>query len=203
MMKPSVAGVILCGGLNSRMGGCNKAFIKLAGARLLDRPVDTLSTRFSEILLVARDPGIKNPWGIRIVNDIIEIRSPLSGIHAGLMNMSADYAFCTGCDAPFLERRVIDILVEEIEPGVDVIVPFSDTYYQPLCAIYSRRCAGIIEEQLSRGDLKVDNLYDSVSLKKIPYEKIQQVDQNLISFFNVNTVEDLQGAEQILNGSIL
>jgi molybdopterin-guanine dinucleotide biosynthesis protein A len=182
------------------MKGKNKAYLKIGGSQFIDRVAGTLKEYFNEMLLVTKDPAAypRVPKDIRIIKDISDIHSPLSGIHAGLSNTVADFAFCIGCDTPFLKREVVEILVHEIEPWADIIVPYSGTYYQPLCAIYSKRCAPLIEAQLNEGDLKVDNLFARVRIKTIPYETFQQVDKELISFFNVNSPEDLQYAEQLL-----
>jgi molybdopterin-guanine dinucleotide biosynthesis protein A len=199
-MTVTCSGIILSGGLNSRMKGKNKAYLKIDGARFLDRVAGILRECFNEILLVTKEPAAYTQLqkDIKIIKDISDIHSPLSGIHAGLSNTAADFAFCIGCDTPFLKREVVEILVQEIEPRADIIVPYSGTYYQPLCAIYSKRCAPLIEAQLSEGDLKVDNLFAAAKIKTIPYEAFQKEDKELISFFNVNSPEDLQYAEQIL-----
>ena len=82
-MEISVAGMILAGGLNSRMGGYNKAFLRLGNSLLLNRILATLKYNFSEILLITRDSEKYSQWEFQIVNDVFEARSPLSGIHAG------------------------------------------------------------------------------------------------------------------------
>ena len=197
-MATKCAGIILSGGLNTRMKGKNKAYLEIGGSQFLDRVANTLKNNFDEILLVTKDPSAYNPKDIKIIKDILEANSPLSGIHAGLSNMEADYAFCIGCDTPFLMGEAVEILVNEIEPNADVIVPYSGTYFQPLCAIYSKRCAPLIEGQLSKNDLKVDNLFSKIRIKTIPYEIFQQVDEDLISFFNVNSPDDLHYAKQLL-----
>ncbi len=191
--------IILAGGLNTRMGGRNKAFLRLGNRSFLERIVDTLSCCTDTQILSTREPEVYKKWDLEIVSDRFEFRSPLAGIHAGLVHMRAEYAFCTGCDAPLLKREVVQLLVDAIEPGVDVVVPFSGTYYQPLCAIYSKRCVPIIEEQLIKGDLKTDRLFDRVVLHTIPYETLQTVDPDLMSFFNVNTLQDLDTATQMLH----
>lgn len=182
------------------MKGKNKAYLEIGGSRFIDRVAGTLRKCFNEILLVTKDPAAytRVQKDIKIIKDISDIHSPLSGIHAGLSDMEADFAFCIGCDTPFLKKAVVEILVNEIEPGADVVVPYSGTYFQPLCAVYSKRCAALIEARLSEGDLKVDNLFAAVRIKTIPYETFQKADEDLISFFNVNSPEDLQYAEQLL-----
>jgi molybdenum cofactor guanylyltransferase len=190
--------IILAGGRSSRMEGRNKAFAEIGGVPLIDRVIDTLTPLFEEVCIVSKDASVFNRPGLKVVEDILDVRSPLSGIHAGLASISTEYAFCVGCDTPFLKRDVVEILLAAIEPEADVIVPFSGIYHQPLCAVYSKRCVPIIEAQLKNGDMKVDHLFERVHLKTIPYEKFEINDQNLLSFFNVNAPSDIQYAERLI-----
>ena len=198
MNSDACAGIILSGGLNTRMNQRNKAFLQLGGHGFLDRVLVTLKALFSEIILVTKNVSFYEGWDLKIVKDIFDVHSPLAGIHAGLANTEADYVFCIGCDTPFLKSAVIELLMNELEPGVDIIVPVSGSYFQPLCAVYSQKCRTIIEKQLRAGDLKIDRFFDKVVVKKIPYEKFKAVDPDLLSFFNVNTPEDFQQAEKLL-----
>ena len=196
-MTQTCAGIILSGGLSSRMQGINKSFLEIGGIRFIDRVIDTLNALFDEILIVAKDASLYKRFDLRIVEDILKIYSPLSGIHAGLANITADYAFCIGCDTPFLKKKVVDILINTIEPGVDVIVPFSGIHYQPLCAIYSKRCIPLIEAQLIAGDFKIDNLFAKINVRTVSYERFKTVDSRLFSFFNVNSPADLKEAKRL------
>ena len=182
------------------MKGRNKAYLEIGGIRFVDRIIKVFRACFDEILLVTKDPAAYNRLAedIRTIRDISDIQSPLSGIHAGLSDIDSGYAFCIGCDTPFLKKEVVEILIEEIDPAADIIVPYSGTYYQPLCAVYSKRCVLFIEAQLRDGDPKVDNLFAEVKVKTVPYEKFQTVDKNLISFFNVNSPEDFEYAKRLL-----
>jgi molybdopterin-guanine dinucleotide biosynthesis protein A len=198
-IKSNCAGVVLTGGLNTRMAGQNKAFLKIRDKAFLDIIIDVLSCCFSECLIATREPELYLNRRVKTVTDIFSVRTPLAGIHAALINMKADYAFCTSCDTPFLKPDVIQILISEIEPGVDVVVPASEEYYQPLCAVYSKQCAGLIEDQLNSEELKADRLFEKIRLKTVSYEKFRKVDSRLLSFFNVNTPEDLVHAEQSVN----
>lgn len=129
--------------------------------------------------------------------DRLNIRSPLTGIHAGLLSMPGDYALVTSCDTPLLKREVVARLLAELEPGVDVVVPASGTYFQPLCALYARRCAPVIEEILDEGEVKVDRLFARVRVKPVDYRHFKAVDPELISFFNVNSPADLETAKRL------
>lgn len=194
--QPTCSAIILAGGLNSRMEGRNKAFLEVGGQTILDRLLSTLGEVFDEILLVTRQPSNYKdlPNKIKVVTDIYDKRSSLTGVHAGLTYSEAFFAFIVGCDTPFLAPAVVRLLIDEIEPTSDVIVSSFDTYYEPLCAIYSKRCLPYIEAQLNTDDFKIVNFFDKVNLKTIPPEKLKKVDPDLHSFFNVNTPEAYQAS---------
>lgn len=193
-MQTLCAGIILSGGLNSRMEGRNKAFLDFGGRSFIDRILSVLEECFDQLLLVTRQAEMYDSQPVRIVEDIFNLRTPLTGIHSGLVNMTADYGFVTSCDTPLLKSELVRMLVSEIDAHVDIVAPASGSYFQPLCAVYSKRCIPFIEDRLERGDVKTDSVYRTLRVKKIPYERLQTVDPNLDSFFNVNTPEDLQTA---------
>jgi molybdopterin-guanine dinucleotide biosynthesis protein A len=91
------------------------------------------------------------------------------------------------------------MLVNKIDNLSDIVVPASGTYFQPLCAVYSKRTIPYIEGSLSKGDIKTDRIYEKLRVKKVPYISLQTVDPELESFFNVNTPEDLESAKTILS----
>ena len=72
----------------------------------------------------------------------------------------------------------------------------SGSYFQPLCAVYVKGCAPVIKDQLLRGDLKIANLYARMTVKRIPYEHFRVCDHRLVSFFNINTEDDLRCAQE-------
>ncbi|RJQ86471.1 MAG: molybdenum cofactor guanylyltransferase [Desulfobacteraceae bacterium] len=198
LQKPTCSGVILAGGLNTRMQGRNKAFLEVGGRAIVDRLIEILGTFFAEILLVTRQPELYAGRPIRVVEDIYAARAALTGIHAGLRHIQTDFAFVVPCDAPFIEPALIRSLLAELEPHLDVIVPMVDHFYEPLCAVYSKKCLPAIEEQLNRGDYKISRLFERIRLKTIPLEKIMQADARKRAFFNVNTPEALAASRDMV-----
>ena len=189
---PTCSAVILTSGLNRRMQGRNKAFIRLGKHRFLTRSIAATTVCLEERLIVTRQTDLYREWPAKVVADRFAIRSPLTGIHAGLVSMRSDFAFVTSCDTPLLKAALVKRLVEALDPEADVVVPASGTFFQPLCAIYSRRCAPVIEKILDRGEVKVDRLYELVRVKRVAYRHFEAVDPSLDSFFNVNTPADLE-----------
>jgi molybdenum cofactor guanylyltransferase len=201
MKGTSCAGIILAGGLNQRLEGQNKALLPVGDQPILDRLVTLFRQFFNQIILVTNQPLAYVSYNVIIVTDLLPIRSSLTGIHAGLFHAQAPHAFICACDMPFLKKELIEVLMQAIEPRWDVIVPVTREGYQPLCAIYSKRCQTPIEELLKKQELKISRLYARVKVKTIAEEKLRQVDSELLSFFNINTFQDLtQSQERLPHG---
>jgi molybdopterin-guanine dinucleotide biosynthesis protein A len=180
------------------MDGKNKAFLSVGGRTILDRLQTAFQGLFDELLLVTKDPLEYLSWESKIVTDLLPTRSSLTGIHSALFHISTPYAFITACDTPFLKTGLIRVLLEELEPKWDVIMPVTEQGNQPLCAIYSKRCIGPIEDQLKDGDPKISNFFPRIRVREIPEARLRQADPDLVSFFNINTPEDLSTAEKML-----
>ena len=194
---PEVAGLILAGGLGSRMGYVDKSALVVHGRTILDRLLDVYTRIFPEILIAVGKPGDASrswnlPDGVRTVLDEYPGRSSLTGIHAGLRNATLPHVFVAACDAPFLRPGLVERLVGELEPGDDVVIPRRENgRLEPLCAIYSRRCLPHIEERLGQGDFKIIRFFPKVRVREVDVEKLRVADPGLESFANVNTPGDL------------
>jgi molybdopterin-guanine dinucleotide biosynthesis protein A len=197
-MKQTCSGVILAGGLSTRYGGENKAFLRVGGARILDRLFAAYTDLFDEIILVTNNPLEFLEWDAMIVSDIFPVRSSLTGIHAGLFYASNPFAFFTACDTPFLKKEVIATVLEHIDPAADLVIPQTSAGLEPLCAAYSKRCLKPAEDHLRLNKLKIQMALNKCRIKRIPEERLRARDPELVSFFNVNTPQDLARAEELL-----
>ena len=197
-MTHPCTGVILSGGLNTRFGGTNKAFSSVGGRRIIDRLLDVFTDLFDEIILVTNHPEQFLKWDLTIVTDIFDLRSSLTGIHTGLFYANNPNAFFSACDTPFLQKELVEILVEQIEHKIDIIMPQTTAGFEPLCAIYSKRCLKPAEDHLKANKLKIQWAFRSNRIKHIPENQLRSVDPELRSFFNINTPEDLVRAEEMV-----
>lgn len=196
-MAISLSGVILAGGLSKRLGGRNKAFIEIGGKRIIDRQIEVYQKLFDQIILVTNDPVAYMDVDALIISDHYDQRSSLNGLHAGLMAATHDYAFCTACDTPFVDDRLVTCLIEHIEPKADVIVPSTTAGFEPMFAIYKKTCLPTIVWRLEHDLLKVQELFKAVRVKTVPESELRAIDPDLNSFFNINTPEDLVLAEKL------
>lgn len=196
--KIDCCAVILAGGLNTRMAGRNKAFLEVGGQSILHRLLKSLQTCFDEIVLVTRQPELYCDYPVRVVEDIYPYRSSLTGIHAGLVNAKAQYTFVVPCDTPFLQSNLIRLLLDQIQPSLDIVVPHFDNHFQPLCSIYSKRCLPAIESQLDQEDYKIINIFDRMHTKTVSARELKQADPLLLSFYNVNTPADYEACQNLV-----
>src|SRR3981189_1808828 len=117
MGDPSILGLVLAGGLARRMGGGDKARIRIGGKTILQRVLTRLTPQCSGAILNAHaDPARFAAPGLRVVADSIpDFAGPLAGILAGLdwaaANVPgiADIVSVPG-DCPFLPSDLVERL---------------------------------------------------------------------------------------------
>ncbi len=194
----NIAGIILAGGLGTRMGHIKKAFIEINGRTIIDRLLAVYGPLFPEIIIAAREADDFRDLGYPVAVDKFDARSSLTGIHAGLDAMQTSHGFFSACDAPFLQRGLVETLLSEVEPDFDIIIPLKeDGYREPLCAVYSKRCLEFITAQLEQKDYKIISFFKHLKIKEVPVSQLKNHDPNFLSFFNINHPEDLTEAKRL------
>ncbi len=193
-------GVILSGGLANRYDGTEKALLRVGGERIPDRLYDIYRELFDEIILVTNNPQKFLEWDLLIVTDLFPIRSSLTGIHAGLFYTTNPYAFISACDTPFLKKELVETVIGKIEAHIDIVMPETSAGFEPLCAAYSKRCLEAAQNHLEQKKLKITKTFRKSRIKTISEKVLRKIDPELESFFNINTPEDLQRAEEMVNG---
>ncbi|MDA8212769.1 MAG: molybdenum cofactor guanylyltransferase [Clostridia bacterium] len=197
------SGIILAGGKNSRMGA-NKALLTLGNRTFIQDAVQNLRQFCAEIIVVSNEPELYRDLGVKVTEDIIPKKGPLSGIHAGLTVSANFHNFIVACDMPFLNWTLGKYMVDNVD-GLDVLIPRIGEYLQPLHAVYSKNCIRPIEKCLEQNIFKAQNIFKVIAF--YPEVKVGYLDEDKIRelvdvdkvFFNVNTPEDLDRAKAIKN----
>jgi molybdenum cofactor guanylyltransferase len=197
-MKYPYTGILLSGGLNTRFAGKEKAFIQVGGKRIMDRLYEVFVDLFDEIILVTNNPLKYLEWDMQIVTDIFSIRSSLTGIHAGLFYMRHPFGFFSACDTPFLKKDLVATILEYIDSNIDIVMPETAAGTEPLCAVYSKSCRASVEAHLRQNKCKIQAALRKKRLKKISEKHLRSMDPELLSFFNINTPQDLAQAEAMI-----
>ena len=196
MIQHNCTGILLAGGESKRFNGAQKSDLIVGQSRIIDRLMTVFRTLFTEIIIVSNQPDTFLEWDALIVTDIYQERSSLTGLHTGLFYTQTEHAFITACDAPFLNRDLVTLLCGYRDHRTDVIIPKTKLGYEPLCAIYSRRILQPVQNALDRNKLKISGLFGKLTVKEIPESVLRKLDPDLISFYNINTPEDLESANR-------
>jgi molybdopterin-guanine dinucleotide biosynthesis protein A len=186
-----MTGIILSGGKSTRMGGKNKAFLSLNGEVVIERVLKLFKELFDETIVVTNSPLEYLDYDVHIVTDIIKGKAALGGIYTGLFYASSEHCFVSACDMPFLDKRFIEYMISKIK-GHDIIVPQASDGFQPLHAIYSKKCIPLMKKLIDRDELKIRILYKKMNTLTLSTDTITSFDPDERMFLNINSEEDLK-----------
>ncbi|OPY53628.1 MAG: molybdopterin-guanine dinucleotide biosynthesis protein MobA [Methanosaeta sp. PtaU1.Bin112] len=202
--------VILAGGRARRLGE-EKALLVFDKRPLFCWTADKLSQIVDEIVIVARDQAhaemLEETNSVRakvaFTWDRVAGFGPVAGLLAGMERARGELAFATGCDLPFLNMQVIESLFEMAdEEGYDAAVPVqSNGYFEPLHSVYLReKMFSACERALERSERRVHAPLQELRFLRVPVDLLRPIDPDLLSFFNLNTREDLEVARKLWPG---
>lgn len=182
--------VILAGGRSSRMGGMDKAFMRVGGQPVIERTVQVLQTLFEEVIVVTNSPDkYRGLDGVKITRDRFVGLGPLAGFHAGLLQARYPYCFVVACDMPFIRPEPIAHL-RSLICGYEAVVPFWDGDVEPLHAFYARSLAPVAEQLLQGGKGGLRDLLAFARVRYVREEELRTVPGVEEAFRNVNTPAD-------------
>jgi molybdopterin-guanine dinucleotide biosynthesis protein A len=133
----------------------------------------------------------------KVIVDLYPGKGALGGVYTGLASADSFYSLVVGCDMPFLNRDLLGYLID-IAPGFDAVIPRIDGMYEPLHAVYSKDCLAAISELMNRGRLGVSQLFNLVNTRYVDKYEIAKFDPQFFSFFNINTLDDLRKAKELI-----
>jgi molybdopterin-guanine dinucleotide biosynthesis protein A len=188
--------MILAGGKSSRIG-IDKGLVKLDGRlTIIERIIHRLENLFDEILIVTNNRFLYEGFQAVVVEDLVESKGPLGGIFSGLSSSANDLNFVVGCDMPFINPDLVAYLVGKPQ-DYDVVIPEINSQLETLFARYSKRTLPFIASQLERGELRVLNILKNLQVLRIASHEIARFDPDHLSFFNINSPQDLERARTI------
>jgi len=197
--------VILAGGSSKRLRE-DKGLIKLAGKPLILHVIDRISNAVDEVIIVVGSEDQKKDYScilksaVKIITDKYDAQSPIVGALTGFENAKGKYSLLLPCDTPFISSEIASLLLE-LCINTDAVVPrWPSGYLEPLQACY-RTKSSLVAARKALKDRRLDIRSMISHLKKVTYlptTALEQIDPKLMTFFNVNTPEDLKKAELTL-----
>ena len=196
-----ILGLVLAGGLARRMGGGDKARIRIGGKTILERVLARLAPQCGSMILNANgDPARFGDTGLPVVPDTVPgFAGPLAGILAGLDWAAANAPQVTDVvsvpgDCPFLPPDLITRL-EQARKAADLPLACarSGDWRHPVIGLWPVGLRGDLRTALVEDDLRKIEAWTArhgvaiADWPAVPFDP----------FFNVNTPEDAAEAQHI------
>jgi len=166
-MKYDIPAVLFAGGKSSRMGK-DKTLLPFSGSRSLSEfQYARLGKLFQTVYISAKNN--KFDFQAHIIEDNYEVSSPLAGIISVFETLDEDEIFILSADAPFVDEKVIDTLMQYRNKH-DAVIARTSSGKQPLCGIYRRSVLPVAQENLKADDHRIGNLLNRVGTKFVFFE---------------------------------
>lgn len=203
MVRP--LGVILAGGLARRMGGGDKSLLSLgASSRVLDQVIARFGAQVDQMVLNANgDPARFDEFGLPVVADSLDgFLGPLAGVLAGL-DYAAEHGFdhivSVAADTPFFPTNLVSAL-ETASKHMDVPIALAATKIEggktvrhPTFGLWPVALRDDLRSALQDGLRKVVLWTDQHGAETHVFES-----GDIDPFFNINTPEDLELANKMM-----
>jgi len=202
MMLP--LGVILAGGLATRMGGGDKGLLDLGGQSILGHVIDRIKPQVGGLALNANgDPARFVEFGLQVIADSIGGHAgPLAGVLAGLdwaAGQDAEAIVTVAADTPFFP---FDLVARLGSAAIAASVPITlaatldvqqSRVRHPTFGLWPVDLRDDLRAALESGLRKVVQWTDGHNAATALFDA-----DSYDPFFNVNTQEDLDRARAIL-----
>jgi len=203
----STLGVILAGGLATRMGGGDKCLLMAGGRSLLAHAIDRLRPQVDGLILNANgDPARFAGFGLPVVADSVAgFAGPLAGVLAGMEAAAArgaSHIVTVAGDTPFfpgdLAARLRDAAQAEGKPLACAAAPEGGRLWDhPTFGLWPVALAADLRAALEGGVRKVVLWTGRHGCARAVFDPGAPDGSGIDPFFNVNTPADLTEADRI------
>ncbi|MEO4040922.1 molybdenum cofactor guanylyltransferase MobA [Hoeflea sp. CAU 1731] len=205
--RETIVGCILAGGLSRRMGGNDKALIRLGPLPMIAHVAQRLRPQVSDLVINTNgDPDLYRDFSLPIVKDSIAgFAGPLAGIAAGMdwalqQRSHATHLATAAADTPFFPADLVARLSHRTGGDASCIVLASSRSHRhpvfglwPLCL--HRDLAGWMD---STDSYKVMAWVERHPWRIVEFHDIEAHPNGIDPFFNANTPQELAEAETLL-----
>lgn len=193
-----LTGVVLAGGISSRLGKDKATLPFIGGEDFLTRSVKLLRGLLPKVLVAGRIvPELDALDGVECIPDVWPQSGPASGIASALRHSGTD-CLALSCDLPFMTTPVLENLIAAWanKAPATLLCAYAQKETgktENLVGIYAFKTLPLLEEALKKKLLKISLV--------IPPEKTELMEyhfQDSLPFFNINYPADLLIAHEYL-----
>ena len=199
-----VVGIVLAGGLSTRMGGRDKCLLNLGGKTLLQRAVDKLAPQVDALAINTNSDGAAyRSVGVPVVPDSFEgFAGPLAGVLAGMewaQSQGAGHVVTVAADTPFFPDDLVVKMQQALamQSGRIVIAetPGEDAKFfnHPTFGLWPVALQDDLRDALGHGVRKVVQWVAPHGMVRATFST-----DPFDPFFNVNRPADFEKAQQFL-----
>ena len=137
---------------------------------------------------------------VDVTVDRYEKQSPLVGALTGFEKVRGKHSLLLPCDTPFISSRILSLLLDLCINRNAAIPRWPNEYIEPFQAAYHTESA-LRAAETALEEKKLDLQSMILHMTRVRYIStlvLRQMDPELLTFFNINTPEDLKRAEAIL-----
>jgi len=200
-MRTKTFGLVLAGGLARRMGGGDKALIRIGNETVLARALGRLTPQVTGAVLNANgDPARFASFGLPVVADSVpDFAGPLAGILAGLdwvatNRPETEWVASVPGDCPFLPRDLVPRLhAARANENKPLACAHSGDWRHPVVGLWQVALREELREAITRDGLRKIEVWTArygVALADWPTDPVDP-------FFNVNTPQDVEIATRL------
>lgn len=187
-----LTGLVLAGGLSSRLGRDKTSLALNDGETLLLRSVRLLRQVLPRVLVVGRTaPELTALDGVECVDDLAPGCGPVGGIYTGLTRSGTD-CLVLSCDLPLMTQDLLEKLVSawaarRPETLLCAYAQQETGKVENLVAVYSADIAELLKNRLDKRLLKIALITPAERTELIHYGF-----DDALPFFNINYPADLR-----------
>jgi molybdopterin-guanine dinucleotide biosynthesis protein A len=189
-MQARSAGVILAGGLGTRMGNQDKGLVKLKERALVEYQIAMLKDQVDYLVISAnRNLEQYRSYGLPVFTDLPAYPNmgPLGGIYSTCSQLPAyiTHVQIVPCDSPFLPNDLVKKLGEPIMAGAaDITMAVSESGEHPIVMQFKMGLLAKIKTQLDDGI----NLRLRSFIRESRYQTVQFEEACFINFNDPETL---------------
>jgi molybdopterin-guanine dinucleotide biosynthesis protein A len=209
--QANLLALILAGGVARRMEGRSKPLLPLGGRRLIDRVADVARAQCAAVALNLHEPDAETlaPFAdlnLPVAPDAAPGRlGPLAGVLGGLDYAAAhapgvEFLLTLPCDCPFLPDDLAARLLDAArKTRTGLACASSGGRVHPVVALWPLRLRDDLRHALLEKDIRrVDQFQRDYDMTVVEWPATGRDPFFRDPFFNVNTMEDLAQAEEML-----
>lgn len=152
--RPPCSILILAGGRGQRMGGRDKGLVDWRGEPLIAH-VHRVVRPLSDDLVIScnRNQADYRAYADRLVGDAeADFPGPLAGVIAGLKVARHGWVVVLACDAPLVDRELIEGLLRLAVAGNSAAMVRQGGFWQPMYSVLPKRVLPALEQAWAAGE---------------------------------------------------